>query len=146
MDTLNAGASRASSPCETDLQTDVIRVVAARAANRVSNGVMNGVKQNGIVRRDRPVAAQLAVRARVATRSTRRPSHRKSRKHVDGIGNSLPPLSGYSSGQVDHRCRVERDRRFEVNEIWESRVIGQVVTVREQRIELLEPVGILVAV
>src|SRR5258708_35236278 len=91
------------SPCETDLQTEVIRVVAARAANRVSNGVMYGVKQNGIVRRDGPVAAQLAVRARVATRSTRRPPHRKSRKHVDGIGSGLPPLSGHGSGQVDHR-------------------------------------------
>src|SRR6267154_4583309 len=94
MDTLKARALRPSSPCETDLQTDVIRVVAARAANRVSNGVMNGVNQNGIVRRDRPVAAQLAVRARVATRSTRRPSHRNTRKHVDRIASGLPPLTG----------------------------------------------------
>src|SRR6266404_7261261 len=142
----NRRSCMSRSPCETDLQTEIIRVVAARAANRVSGGIMDGVKQNGTVRRDRPVAAQLPVRACVATRSTRRPSHRKTRKHVDGIGSRLPPLSGYGSGQVDHLCRVKRDRRFDVNEIGESRVIGQVVTVREQRIERFEPVVIWVAV
>src|SRR6185437_8371962 len=109
--------ARAFSPCETHLQAEVIRVVAAGATNRASNGVMDDVEQKGIVRRDRPGTAQFAVRARVATRSTRRPSHRNARKYVDGIGSCLAPLPGDGSGHVDRRRRVKRHRRSDVNEI-----------------------------